>query len=160
MAIVCRGMWALSVTWGRLAVVCRMCVRCMLLEAAWWLSVSCMRQVGCCLQGCMRTLSEIEAEWRLSVSYMRKADGYLSATRGRLAVICQLREAGWWLSVSYMRQVICQLHEPGWRLSVSYMRQDDGYLSVTWGRMTVICRLHGTGWRLSVSYMRQDGDYL
>jgi len=29
-----------------------------------------------------------------------------------------------------MRQipVICQVHEAGWQLSVCYMRQDDGYL--------------------------------
>jgi len=35
--------------------------------------------------------------------------------------------------------VFCKLHEEGLRLSVSYMRQDDGYLSVIWGMMTVIC---------------------
>ena len=40
------------------------------------------------------------------------------------------------------------------------MRQDDGNLSVTWGRMTVICQLHEAGWRLSVSYMRQVGCYM
>jgi putative NIF3 family GTP cyclohydrolase 1 type 2 len=40
------------------------------------------------------------------------------------------------------------------------MRQNGGYLSVTWGRMTVICQLHEAGWRLSVSYMRQVGGCL
>jgi hypothetical protein len=54
---------------------------------------------------------------------MRQDGGYLSITRGIVAVICQLQEAGW-------------------RLSVSYMRQDDGYLSVAWDRMMVICQLH------------------
>jgi hypothetical protein len=33
------------------------------------------------------------AGWRLSVSYMRQDDSYLSATWGRLAVICQFLEA-------------------------------------------------------------------
>jgi hypothetical protein len=56
--------------------------------------------------------------------------------------------------------VICQLHEAGWRLSVSYMRQDDGYLSVTWGRMAGICQLHEAERRLSVRCMRQDVGYL
>jgi hypothetical protein len=37
--------------------------------------------------------------------------------------------------------VICQLHEAGWWLSVSYMKQDDGYLPIASGRMTVICQL-------------------
>ena len=45
--------------------------------------------------------------------------------------------------------VICQLHEAGWRLSVSYMRQDDDYLSVTRGRMMVIRQLHEAGKQLS-----------
>jgi hypothetical protein len=47
----------------------------------------------------------------------------MSVTRGRMAVICQL-------------------HEEGWRLSVSYMNKNDGYLSVTCGGMTVIYQLH------------------
>jgi hypothetical protein len=29
----------------------------------------------------------------------------MSATRARMEVICQLHEADWWLSVSYMRQI-------------------------------------------------------
>ena len=55
--------------------------------------------------------------------------------------------------------IICQLHEAGWRLSVRCMRYDDGYLSVTCGRMTVICELHEQRWPLSVSYMRQFSVY-
>jgi hypothetical protein len=35
-----------------------------------------------------------DAGLRLSVSYMRQDDSYLSVTCGRLAVICQLQEAG------------------------------------------------------------------
>ena len=35
-----------------------------------------------------------EAGWQLSVSYMKQVGGYLSVARGRLAVICQLHEAG------------------------------------------------------------------
>jgi hypothetical protein len=99
---------------------------------------------------------------RLSVRCMREDDDYRSVTK-----------AGWWLSVSYIRQdygylsaiwwrmtIMCPFHEADWRLSVSYMRQDDGYVSVTWGRLMVICQLHKAEWRLSVSYMRQVGDYL
>ena len=52
--------------------------------------------------------------------------------------------------------VICQIHEAGWQLSVSYMRQVGGYLSVTLVRMTVICQLHEAGWRIFIRYMRQD----
>jgi len=51
---------------------------------------------------------------------------------------------------------ICQLQEAGWRLSVSYMSKNDGFLSATWGRLAVICQLQQTGWQLSVSYIRQD----
>jgi viroplasmin and RNaseH domain-containing protein len=40
------------------------------------------------------------------------------------------------------------------------MRQNDGYLFVTKGRMTVIYQLYEAGWWLSISYMRQDGGYL
>jgi hypothetical protein len=56
-----------------------------------------------------------------------------------MTVICQLHEAGWLLSVSYMGQVIgvCQLHEAGWLLSFSYMGQVGGYLSATRGRFSV-----------------------
>ena len=35
-----------------------------------------------------------EAGWRLSVSYNRQVGAYLSSTSGRLAVFCQIREAG------------------------------------------------------------------
>jgi hypothetical protein len=45
--------------------------------------------------------------------------------------------------------VICQLHEARWLLSASYMGQVECYLSVTWGMLTV-----------SVSYKRQDDGYL
>ena len=105
---------------------------------------------------------------------MRKDGGYLSVTWGRLAVVfigmctlwssawvselCQLFDAG--LRVSTLVFELCQLFETGWWLSVSYMRQDDGYLSVVWGMMTVICQLHVAGWRLSVSYMSNVGPYL
>jgi hypothetical protein len=40
-----------------------------------------------------------------------------------MTVICQLHEAGWLLSVSYMGQV--------GGLYVSYLRQNDAYLLVT-----------------------------
>jgi hypothetical protein len=40
------------------------------------------------------------------------------------------------------------------------MRQDDGYMSVTLGGMTVICQLPEAGWRLPVSRMRQNDGYL
>jgi hypothetical protein len=108
-----------------------------------------------------------------------------------MAVICQLYEAGWQLSVSYMRQdisclesacnlsatwgriaVICQLHEmrkdsgclQGVYYSVCNLKRDSGCLSATWGRMAIVCRvcvcvlsnsrsgmavvcqLHETGW--------------
>ena len=85
-------------------------------------------------------LSQLVQEgWQLSVSYMRQVGGYLSPTRGRITVICQLHDAGERLSVSYMRQdsVVCQLHEPGYRFSaenvrtLSNLKQDDGYLSAT-----------------------------
>jgi hypothetical protein len=42
--------------------------------------------------------------------------------------------------------VDCQEHDAGLRLSVSYMRQDDSYLSITRGRLTVISQLHDGGW--------------
>ena len=42
----------------QVGVVSRVCVRCLLPEAARWLSASCMRQVVCCLQECVRTLSD------------------------------------------------------------------------------------------------------
>jgi len=37
--------------------------------------------------------------------------------------------------------VLYQILEAGWRLSVSYMRQHGGYLSATWSRMAVVCRV-------------------
>jgi hypothetical protein len=40
------------------------------------------------------------------------------------------------------------------------MRQDDGYLSVTWGRMKDICQLHEAALSLYVSYMWQVRRYL
>ena len=40
------------------------------------------------------------------------------------------------------------------------MGEDDRYLSITWGRITVICQLHEEGWQLSVSYIRQVGCYM
>ena len=95
------------------------------------------------------------------------------STWGMMAVICQLQDVSWWLSVSYMSKidgylsvtwgrlaVFFKLHEAGWCLYVSYMRQDYGYLSAPWGSLAVICLLHETRWRFSVSYMRQVGGYL
>jgi hypothetical protein len=40
------------------------------------------------------------------------------------------------------KYVLYVLFEAAWWLSVSYMRQDGGYLSATWGRMTVKCQFH------------------
>ena len=54
---------------------------------------------------------------------MGQDGGYLSATSGRMMVICQLLEAGWWLSVSYTRKDVGYMSFT--------MRQDGGYLSVT-----------------------------
>jgi hypothetical protein len=69
-----------------------------------------------------------------------------------MTVLCQLHMTGWRLYVSYI--------QAGWWLSVSYMRQDGGYMSAIWGRMAVICQLNEEGSRLSLSYMRQDSGYL
>ena len=124
----------------------------------WTLSVTC----------CM---SAVVCRGVYSMCYLRQHGGYLSVTWGRLAVICQLHQAGWLLSVSYMRQVggclsvtwgrlavvctsVCVLFqkiEAGWWLSVSYTRQDDGYLSVTWGKMKDICQLDEAALSLYVS---------
>ena len=51
--------------------------------------------------------------------------------------------------------VICQLHEARWLLSASYMGQVECYLSVTWGMLPVsvsnighvtsVCQLHEAG---------------
>jgi hypothetical protein len=71
-----------------------------------------------------------------------------------------MMEVGGYLSITWGRMtVICHLYEAGWRLSLSYMRQDSGYLWTTLGRL-VICQLYEAGCRLSVSYMWQDGSYL
>jgi hypothetical protein len=76
----------LSVTGGRLAVVCWR-VLCQLLEADWTLSVgvysvSYRRQIDGCLQ-CVSELCHLhKADWRLSAG----------------GVHCQLREECWWLS--------------------------------------------------------------
>ena len=74
-----------------------------------------------------------EAGWLLSVSYMGQVGGYHSATRGRLAVFCQIHQAGFRLYVSYLRQIVGYLSviRGRWTLYASYMRQDDDYLSVT-----------------------------
>ena len=156
----------MSVTWIRTVVVCRVCVLCLLHEAARSLSASYMSQVGGCVQG-VCTLSVSWGGWRLYVSYMKQVDGCLQGV----------------YSVIYLRQDDSYLlHEAEWRLSVSYMRQDGGFLqdvctlSVTWGNTVIICQLHEAGWqlsagcvlchiletawRLSVNCMRQDGGYL
>jgi hypothetical protein len=39
-----------------------------------------------------------EAQWRLSFCYMRQDSDYLSAILGGMVVICQLHQAGEWLS--------------------------------------------------------------
>jgi len=54
---------------------------------------------------------------------MRQDGGFLSTASGRMIVIRQLHEAGWWFSVSYMKQY-------GGYMSVT-MRQDGGFLSGT-----------------------------
>ena len=41
-----------------------------------------------------------------------------------------------------------------------HKRQDDGYLSVTLGRLVVISQLHGEGLLFSVRYIRQIFGYL
>ena len=69
-----------------------------------------MRQVDGCLQGvcllCQLHVANwrfsvgdvlcqlVEPGWQLSVSCMLQVGGYLSATRGRTAVVCQLYEGG------------------------------------------------------------------
>jgi hypothetical protein len=70
-----------------------------------------------------------------------------------MTVICQLHDAGWLLSVSYMGQVIgvCQLHEAGWLISLSYKRQVGSFLSDTSGRLSVICQLLEADCRFSAS---------
>jgi hypothetical protein len=99
-----RGVFILSFTWGRLAVV-YWCVLRQLLVANWWLSVG---SVLCQL---------LEAGWWLSaegvqsISYLMQVDGYLQwrdlnsvsymwevggCLRG-VCELCQLLEAGWWL---------------------------------------------------------------
>ena len=64
-----------------------MTVICQLYETGRLLSVSYMGQViGVCqLHG---------AGWRLFVSYLRQNEAYLLVTCGRLAVMCQLYDAG------------------------------------------------------------------
>ena len=105
----------LSVTRGRMAIDCRVCV-CVLCSLK--LSVSYIRQVCSCLQGvCV-------------LSYLREVSGCLlwctlSITCGNLVVAC----SGCTLSGSSGGMtVICQLHEACWRLSVSYMRHDSDCL--------------------------------
>ena len=113
------GVFVYSVAWSVRVVVCQ------------------LLEVGCCLQG-------------VCVCYLRDVSGCLlwytpSITCGKLAVVC----LGCTLSITWGGMtVICQLHEAGWQLSLSYMRQDSGCLqgvcnlSVTWGRIAVICQLH------------------
>ena len=63
------------------------------------ISVSYLLHVGGCLQGCVLYVL-FEAAWWLSVSYMRQDDRYLSVTWGRMKDICQLHEAALSLYVS------------------------------------------------------------
>jgi hypothetical protein len=61
-----------------------------------------------------------------------------------MTVNCQLHEAGWRLSVGYIRQDDGYLWQAG-GLYVNHRRQDDSYLLDAWGRFAFICQLHGTG---------------
>jgi hypothetical protein len=61
-----------------------------------------------------------------------------------MEVVCQLHEAGWRLYVGCVC-VYSVASEAGWRLSVCYMRQVDGWLQV----VCVLCHLLETGWLLS-----------
>ena len=83
-----------------------------------------------------------------SVSQFRRGGSYLSATWGRIAVICQLHEAGeGYLSATWDRiAIVCQLHEAGYRCSAGNVCT----LSVTWSGMEVVCQLHEAGWRLPI----------
>ena len=151
-----------------MTVVCIVYVLCLLVEVAWRLSVSYMRQVDDCLSVTRGKLAVVcgvrvfcellEVEWRLSVSYMIHIGGCLkgvctlSGTCGNMAVICQLHETGWWFSAGVY--VLCQLRETGLLFSagclysVFYLRQVGGCLQ----RVCVLCQL--------LSYLRQVSGYL
>ena len=55
---------------------------------------------------------------------------YLSATWGRMTIICQLHEPWWWVSAE---SVLCMSRRTGWRMSAGSVR----------------CLLLRAGWRLS-----------
>jgi hypothetical protein len=80
----------------------------------------------------------------ITISYSVVYMGYelcqlLAACRRLSAGVCTLCVI--WGSMV----VICQLHEAGWRLSVSYMGQDERYLSVTRGNFVVIFQINVAG---------------
>ena len=82
----------------------------------------------------------------------KQVRGYIVITIGYSVVCIGI----WSLSVTCcMSAVVCR-----GVYSMCYLRQHGGYLSVTWGRMTVICQLHGAGWKISVSYTRQLCRYM
>jgi hypothetical protein len=56
--------------------------------------------------------------------------------------------------------VICELHEADYLLSVSYMGQVGGFLSATRSRLAVLCQINQADCWLSVSYLRQIVGFL
>ena len=133
-------------------------------------SVRYLRQIVVCLHGYVN-----------SVRYLMQVDGYLSATWGRMTIICQLHEAWWWVSAE---SVLCMSLRTGWRMSAGSVRclllragwrlsagvcETCQLITVDWRLSTsgcVICQLLEAGWRLSpgcvyaVSYLRQVGGCL
>jgi hypothetical protein len=99
-SVVYLGMWTLSVTCCMSAVVCRgVYSMCYLRQHGGYLSVTWGRLAVVCKSVCV-LFQKIEAGWWLSVSYMRQDDGYLSVTWGRMKDICQLHKAALSLYVS------------------------------------------------------------
>jgi hypothetical protein len=99
-SVVYMGMWTLSVTCCMSAVVCRgVYSMCYLRQHGGYLSVTWGRLAVVCTSVCV-LFQKIEAGWWLSVSYTRQDDGYLSVTWGKMKDICQLDEAALSLYVS------------------------------------------------------------
>ena len=133
-------------------------------------SVRYLRQIDVCLHGYVN-----------SVRYLMQVDGYLSATWGRMTIVCELHEAWWWVSAE---SVLCMSLRTGWRMSAGSVRclllrarwrlsagvcETCQLITVDWRLSTggcVICQLLEAGWRLSpgcvyaVCYLRQQGGYL
>jgi hypothetical protein len=141
--LLARGVRTMSVTRGRLTLYIMV------------FSDNHLWQIGVCC-----ALSQlVEAWWQLSLSYMRQVGDYLLDIWDRIAVFCQLHEAGYRFSAGN----VCTLYlEAGWRLSVSYMRHVGSCLQ----GVCVLCQLLETDWWLSVGcvytvcYLRQQGVYL